>query len=431
METQNEKTHNKRQRTNELDTEKDIDFESDYWPRILIISSATDEPLKISPFAIQKGIEGIGGKPVDIKRLRSGDIVVHVEKKAHAINLLRTTRFAQHTVKCTPHRTLNSSKGILRCRDLEHDSDDYILNCLKSQGVVHVKRFNTKINGVIKKTNTFLLTFNTPTLPKDIKVGYMNCEISKYVPNPMRCFKCQRYGHTESRCKQELTCGKCGQMGHAFNDCAEEAKCVHCAGNHPAGFKGCPRWKEEKEILTIKANCGVSFPEAKRQYAETKKSLSHQQTYSQVVKAIPTKTVETQTDMTWIKGDKSMTVPSLNNSKEIVPSALNQKDTKTSSTQASSQTNVNIKTYSSDNTGKSDQAKKAKANSQRMPKAEKPLEHSDNPIRDLDKKETKGKTSVKLKRNNSRNKKDKKHQNQDNQFSALESDMDVANSESD
>ena len=79
----------------------------------------------------------------------------------------------------------------------------------------------------------------------------------------------------------------------------------------------------------------------------------------------------------------------------------------------------------------SDQAKKAKTNSQGIPKAKKPLEHSDNPISNLNKNEAKGKTGVKLRRNDSKNKKDKRHQNQDDKFSMLYSEMDVANSGSD
>ena len=430
MDTNTHKQQHKRQRT--CETEPDLELEyGEFWPRFIVISAADpSSPLRLSPFAVQKGIEGAAGKPVNIRKLQSGDLVVEVDRKSHAMNLLKLPEFVGHKVKCTPHMSLNYSKGILRCRDLADCSEDEILSELRSQGVTQLKRFSTKRDGVEVKTNTYLLTFCTSTLPDYVKIGYLNCRLQKYVPNPQRCFKCQRYGHTEMRCRHERVCGKCGENGHGREQCQRETKCVHCGGNHPAGSRDCQKWKEEKEILTLKTDLGITFPEARRKYfdriAEAERSITHQQSYSQVVKAISTQTIETQTDITWVKGEQSMTVPSSSkNSKEIVPSALTKKVTKSSATQASS--NVNIKTYKSDNAGKSEQATKAKANSQRVPKAEKPLEVSDNPIRDLDN-DSKVKKCVKLKRNNGKSK--QKNQTQDNKFSALDSEMDVASSES-
>ena len=45
-------------------------------------------------------------------------------------------------------------------------------------------------------TNTLFLTFNTPYLPKEITVGYLKVNVALFVPNPMRCFNCNKFGHT-------------------------------------------------------------------------------------------------------------------------------------------------------------------------------------------------------------------------------------------
>jgi hypothetical protein len=49
------------------------------------------------------------------------------------------------TISSTPHRTLNTSRGIIRYRDedLDNLSDEEICNELAPQGVIHVKRFIT------------------------------------------------------------------------------------------------------------------------------------------------------------------------------------------------------------------------------------------------------------------------------------------------
>ena len=84
---------------------------------IILISVNPERPIgKLSPFAIHKGILGIAGVVKDVKKLRSGDILVECAKKAHAENLLCATTLAGVGMKASPHRSLNSSKGVIRTR---------------------------------------------------------------------------------------------------------------------------------------------------------------------------------------------------------------------------------------------------------------------------------------------------------------------------
>ena len=34
-----------------------------------------------------------------------------------------------------------------------------------------------------------------------ITVGYLKVKVALFVPNPMRCFNCNTFGHTSQRCK--------------------------------------------------------------------------------------------------------------------------------------------------------------------------------------------------------------------------------------
>ncbi|GFU05739.1 gag-Pol polyprotein [Trichonephila clavipes] len=79
-----------------------------------------------------------------------------------------------------------------------------------------------------------ILTFNSPKLPTTIKAGYLNCTIRPYVPNPLRCFKCQKFGHSQTSCRGQLTCSRCASVGHASTDYALEQKCVNCQQPHPS-----------------------------------------------------------------------------------------------------------------------------------------------------------------------------------------------------
>ena len=95
------------------------------WPRFLIVESAREDlPLqKLSPFAVQKIFQAIAGTLKSIKRLRDGSFLVECGKRAQAQNLLRTKRFTGRPVKVSIHKTLNSSRGVIRCRDLADMSE--------------------------------------------------------------------------------------------------------------------------------------------------------------------------------------------------------------------------------------------------------------------------------------------------------------------
>ena len=67
---------------------------------------------------------------------------------------------------------------------------------MKTQGVKEIRNIHVRRNGVLKQTNTYVLTFNTPILPKKMKAEV-------YVPNPLRCYNCQFFGHHESRCTRK------------------------------------------------------------------------------------------------------------------------------------------------------------------------------------------------------------------------------------
>ena len=56
---------------------------ADHWPRFITLeaelSDSQPKPLtKMSPFLIQKGIQGIVGTPKSVKKLKSGSLLVEV-----------------------------------------------------------------------------------------------------------------------------------------------------------------------------------------------------------------------------------------------------------------------------------------------------------------------------------------------------------------
>ena len=101
-----------------------------------------------------------------VKKLRNQTLLVETTRKSQTENLLRTKTFFNLPVQVSEHKTLNSSKGIIRDRALKGESDDNIRENLQEQGVIAAKRFKVKKGHDFVDTNTILLTFNSVVPPK-------------------------------------------------------------------------------------------------------------------------------------------------------------------------------------------------------------------------------------------------------------------------
>ena len=96
---------------------------------------------------------------------------------------------------------------------------------MSEQGVINVRR----IKITLKDTNTFVFTFNTSILPKQLKVAFLRISVDPYIPNPLRCYACQVFGHHKNKCHREEICANCGQPKHSTGEtgCKRLPKCVN------------------------------------------------------------------------------------------------------------------------------------------------------------------------------------------------------------
>ena len=225
------------------------------FPRFIIIE-ASDENSNItslSPFVIQKVLQSLAGEPKSIKKItRSNQLLIKVSRRAQAENLLRTQTCHNLNVRVYPYSSLNSSRGVIRCPDLRGCSEQEILDEMKSQGVTAVKRFGVRKDGQLKDTNTFVFTFNPPVLPTTIKIAFLSVNIDVYIPNPLRCFQCQQYGHHEDKCKNHPVCSKCGESAIQHETLRKNPyKCVNCGESHTANSNECKVCLKEVIITNL------------------------------------------------------------------------------------------------------------------------------------------------------------------------------------
>ncbi|GBN40494.1 hypothetical protein AVEN_275203-1 [Araneus ventricosus] len=183
------------------------------------IGGNDDNFSNVSPFLVEKAITGSVGTVTSTKLMRSGDLLVEVASRKQAQQILKLNSLSTIAISVQPHVTLNTSKGVITCGRLLNLSNEEITKELSGQGVKDVRRINIRRDGELMPTKHFILTFNTPRLPEYIKAGYVRCSVRPYIPNPLRCFKCQRFGHSKTNCRGTLTCARCAAAGHESTDC--------------------------------------------------------------------------------------------------------------------------------------------------------------------------------------------------------------------
>ena len=288
------------------------------FPRFLFVQGTDpDKPLtKLSPFAIKKSIESIAGAPKNVTQLRSGNIIIEITKHSHATNLLQAKHFMNTPVKITPHRSLNCSKGVIRCRELRDCSEQEIVEGLEDQNVVTAHKVMATKNEIKTPTNTIFLTFNSPKLPTAIQVGYLNVKVEPYIPNPIRCFSCQKFGHLSKNCNKPPACANCGSIEHDFNSCQQPSKCLNCDQEHPSSSKKCEKWILEKEIQKTKVTFNIPYHEAR-----AKVIPNNRPSYSSVTTQKTTTTIGTQTEISIAPKETAITISSQTTTTSKPPSA--------------------------------------------------------------------------------------------------------------
>ena len=208
-------------------------------------------------------------------------------------------------MKVTPHRFLNSSKGIVRdrARVLSDMTEDQLCKALASEGVTNVKRFTFKDGDTIRPSNTYLMEFSSAVLPSSIKTGFCRMAVELYVPNPLRCYKCQKFGHGSRACRGHLICYVCGSDEHESFDCERQPKCANCKGSHKADSKQCPSYIREAAIIKLKYKNNISFAEARKRYSANDRpsyAVTLSASATPKPKPVSVNSVACQTEYTWL-----------------------------------------------------------------------------------------------------------------------------------
>ena len=224
-------------------------------------------------------IRGVTSASVSIEWMGPA-LLVEVFHEAYARNLQKMTQIDQFHVKVSPHRSLNTRKGVAKFDRAATDmSNEEVRDALNSSPrnrdmpfVAEAYRVSANRNNGKQPTGTFFLTFHGTTLPKKIQLGFEQFDVHLYVASPRRCFKCQKFGHNTRVCRaREEVCQTCATPGHSKDTCpnSDNPKCLNCKGSHTAWDRDCPRFVAEKAALQIQAESHCSLVDARKKVEPT------------------------------------------------------------------------------------------------------------------------------------------------------------------
>ena len=100
-------------------------------------------------------------------------------------------------------------------------------------------------------------------LPEFLEVNGRKYRVHPYVSKPMRCDRCQCYGHRTGSCTREVVCSRCAG-NHAYVDCLEKTKlkCANCGEAHSAAHRSCAVYIKTQAALKIRAEQNITFADA-------------------------------------------------------------------------------------------------------------------------------------------------------------------------
>ena len=134
-----------------------VDCHYDRW--FVVQSVDSEQPVsKLSPFILNKAIRSAVGTVKTIRSLRNGDFLLEVSSAVQSRIVNKLDNLAVCPVTASPHTTLNSCKGVIRCGPLVDCDKQDTLKELKPQGVSDITNIIVRDDSGSRRNTTSSVT---------------------------------------------------------------------------------------------------------------------------------------------------------------------------------------------------------------------------------------------------------------------------------
>ena len=212
----------------------------------------------VNPLKIAESLKSVGD--VEARILANGMLMVlcknaETQKKAAAVK-----KIAGQSIEMYVSNRVEGVKGVIYGVSADITENEMKEQIMGDVIVKEVKRFKARSDG--NPNAPVLLTFDGDSLPPRVFIGCLSFQVKKYERPPLRCFKCQRFGHVAASCRGSQRCTKCGGE-HDLLECdVTDTKCCNCGGTHMASFRGCLHFEKAKRVQDVKEQHKISYAEA-------------------------------------------------------------------------------------------------------------------------------------------------------------------------
>ena len=180
----------------------------------------------------------------------------------------------------------------------------------EAAGAKTAKRIIKKIGETQVQTRQIILTFDE-YCPTYVQLGWERHRVEIFIPNPIRCYNCQRFGHLAKFCTAEVRCSRCAE-NHSVHQCLQNEKeikilCANCNGQHPASYMGCKKYQLAKETTKIQFSetKKMSYAQAAMKVKEIRSKETNQENQKNQISDRPNQEIENYSNKVHYKNDKA------------------------------------------------------------------------------------------------------------------------------
>ena len=174
-------------------------------------------------------------------------------------------------VSVKKHDTLNSIQGTVILPDIEDEDNlpnkalllDSLQKRYSNVQDLEIYEIPSKNSSSSRKLKIGKIKFEGQTLPDKIKIQGQSRELRPFIPKPLQCKMCSKYGHSEKRCYGKPVCAFCSSEDHMTKWNCGTPKCVNCGSEHHARSKQCAFYTYNTELKLLVDRTGMSFKEAR------------------------------------------------------------------------------------------------------------------------------------------------------------------------
>ena len=242
-------------------------FGANNWSRFLVLKTER----RISPLVLENKLLSLcPTREMCFRPQKTNEWLIEATTKAQSDIFLKIEEIQGIKVSVKSHDMLNYIQGTVVLPQIDEDEEipdkTILLDSLKLRydNINNIEVFEIPNRKNHKNPIRIAkIKFIGQDLTQKIKILGQNREVRPYVPKPLQCKLCCKFGHTHKVCQNKEICIVCGSEEHTTNWKCPDMNCSNCGQLHHARSKECPFYMYNTELKLLMTRTGMAVREAK------------------------------------------------------------------------------------------------------------------------------------------------------------------------